>query len=292
MKKIYNKSIFLLLVSFIFFSFIGCSKDVTKIDKKIKVAVSIVPQKTFVEAVGGDLVEVVTMIPPGNSPENYAPSPRELQILSESSIYFTIGVPAEKANILPKISDINENIQMVSLEEEVSKVYKDREFAPGKRDPHIWLSPKRAKLMVEIIKNELSEIDPLNKEVYEKNSKAYIEKLNRLDKEIKLSIEKLPKKAFIVYHPAFGYFADDYGLKMIPIEKEGKEATIEDIKEIIDFAKKENIKTVFYQAEIDSKQSRVIAQEIEGKTKEIAPLSPNYIENLENMAKIFADVLK
>jgi zinc transport system substrate-binding protein len=274
-----------------FFSVIGCNKEVSNIEK-LTIAVSIVPEETFVKAVGGDLVEVVTMIPPGNSPENYAPSPRELELLSKSSVYFSIDVPTEKANILPKLSSINENIEVVSLASEVSKVYKDREFSIGKRDPHIWLSPKRVKVIVGAIKDKLCEIDPDHQEAYIKNAKEYIEKLDELDNNVKKSIRDLPKKEFLVYHPAFGYFADDYGLKMIPIEEDGKEATIEDIKRIIDYAKKEEIKTIFYQAEIDSKQSRVIAEEIEGNTKEIAPLAPNYIENIEKMANTFSKALK
>ncbi|WP_053955690.1 metal ABC transporter solute-binding protein, Zn/Mn family [Inediibacterium massiliense] len=287
MKKI----LYILCMSFIVVMFIGCSQE-TKNNDKIKVAVSIVPQKTFVEAVGGDLVETIEMIPPGMSPENYAPSPKELKMLSESSVYFSIGVPAEKENILPKLKDINKDIQLISLEDEVSKVYKDREFAPNKRDPHIWLSPKRAVVMIAVIKDELIKIDPKNKQIYEDNANQYIKELKEIDVKIKKSIEKLPKKSFIVYHPAFGYFADDYGLDMISIEEEGKEATIEDIKRVIDFAKSENIKVIFYQAEIDSRQSRTIAEEIGGQTKEIEPLAKEYIKNLKDMAKTFTEVLK
>ncbi|WP_129597456.1 metal ABC transporter solute-binding protein, Zn/Mn family [Anaerophilus nitritogenes] len=281
----------ILCMSFVILMFTGCSQEAEN-NQKIKVAVSIVPQKTFVEAVGGDLVETVEMIPPGMSPENYAPSPKELKMLSESTLYFSIGVPSEKENILPKLKDMNKDIQLISLENEVSKVYKDREFAKNQRDPHIWLSPKRVVVITEVIKDELIKIDPQNKEIYEENANKYIQQLKEVDIEIKKSIEKLPQKSFVVYHPAFGYFADDYGLDMISIEEEGKEATIEDIKRVIDFAKSENIKVIFYQAEIDSRQSRTIADEIGGKTKEIEPLAKDYIQNLRDMAKTFTESLK
>ncbi|QXM05086.1 metal ABC transporter solute-binding protein, Zn/Mn family [Crassaminicella indica] len=291
MRNVLKICSYLILSMIVFFSLTACNKEASNIEK-LTVAVSIVPEKTFVKSVGGDLIEVVTMIPPGNSPENYAPSPKELEMLSKASVYFSIGVPTEKANIIPKLSSISEDIDIVPLDEEVSKVYKDREFSPGKRDPHIWLSPKRVKLMIKVIEDKLCEIDPKNKDIYIKNAEEYIKKIEQLDVKIKKSIEDLPKKGFLVYHPAFGYFADDYGLKMVAIEKDGKEATIEDIKRIIDYAKKENIKTIFYQAEIDSKQSRVIAEEIDGEAKEVAPLAPNYIENMENIAKAFADSVK
>ena len=97
---------------------------------------------------------------------------------------------------------------------------------------------------------------------------------------------------FIAYHPAFGYFADDYGLHMIALEEEGKEAAPQTFKEIVDLAKENDIKVIFYQAEVDSRQSEAFAEEIGGRTEQIAPLAPDYIENLEKMADTFAKVLK
>lgn len=272
--------------------FAGCNQKNISSRDKITVAVSIVPQETFTKAVAGDLVEVVTMIPPGKSPENYAPTPQEIELFSQASIYFTIGVPAENQNILPRTKDMNKNLKVISLADKVKNIYTEREFSPGDRDPHIWLSPKRAKVMVQVIAKELSAIDTKNKAVYEKNANEYIQKLDTLDKDIKASLDKLRNKTFITYHPAFGYFADDYGLTMLSLEEEGKEATAKDLQDMINKAKKENIKVIFYQAEIDSKQSKTFAAEIGGKTEQIAPLAPDYIENLEKTAKTFANVLK
>lgn len=291
MKKVVNV-LLILLVIWMCFNLAGCSKDSSNTNDKPTVAVSIVPQETFVRAVAGDLVNVVTMIPPGRSPENYAPTPREIEEFSKAAIYFTIGVPTEKANILPKCKDLSKNMKTVSLENEVGKIYPDREFAPGSRDPHIWLSPKRARVMVEVISKEFSALDAANKSVYENNAKDYMQKLDELDNEIRMSLSNLENKSFIVYHPALGYFADDYGLKMYSLEKDGKEATPRDLQDMIDKAKQEKIKVIFYQAEIDSKQSKSFADEIGGKTEQVAPLASDYIENLKKTAQTFAKVLK
>lgn len=269
---------------------VACQNNI-ETDNKLKVAVSIVPQKTFVKAVGGDLVNVVTMIPPGNSPANYAPSPKELTKFSESDIYFSIGVPADLVNILPKAKEFNSNIKIVKLHERVKNVYKERNFSSNSRDPHIWLSPKRVKVMIKIIKEELGEIDNINKEIYIENANKYIEKLNKLDEDIKDSLDKIKNNTFIVYHPIFGYFADDYGLEMLAIEKDGKEATPQRLQEIIDIANNRNIKTVFYQAEIDSKQSRAIVEEIDGKAVLIKPLAEDYIKNMRKVVETFNSVL-
>ena len=261
-------------------------------ESKIKVAVSIVPEETFVKEVGGDKVSVTTMIPSGQSPENYAPTTDIMEELSNSSLYFSIGVPTENANILPKIQDFNKNIKIVSMADEVSNIYGERKFESGERDPHIWLSPKRAKVMVETIAKELSEVDPDNADYYKTNSENYIKKIDKLDEDIKSSLSSLKEKDFICYHPAFGYFADDYGINMIALENEGKEATIEDFEKTIDVAKKKGIKAIFYQAEIDSKQAKSFATEINGKAEMVQPLSADYIKNLEKMSETFKQVME
>ncbi len=285
------KRLVLILIIFILVSNLSaCDRGVK--DEKFSVAVSIVPQATFVKAVGGELIDVVTMIPPGNSPGNYAPSPGELMKFSDASIYFSMGVPADLANILPEARDFNSRIKIVKLFEEVGQYYIDREFAPGNRDPHIWLSPRRVKVMIDVIARELAAADVENKDTYIKNAEEYKLKLDQLDQEIRDSLEGIENITFIAYHPSFGYFADDYGLEMISIEEEGKEATPRRLQEIIDRAREDNIKAIFYQEEIDSRQADVIAEEIGGRTEQISPLAADYITNLLKTAELFREVLK
>ncbi len=307
----------LLLVSVLVMSFLfsGCSSSPPEKPSKPVVAVSIVPEKEFVHAVAGDLVDVVTMIPPGSSPSNYQPTPLEMQSFSNASIYFTIGVPAEDANILKKANELNPRLKIVRLDDEVEKKYPHRYFNEthshedgeiqsdnidktskehdlGMKDPHIWMSPKRVMVMVDIIAKELSEMDNENSEIYLKNAKSYKEKLSSLDLKIKQTLDGIQNKSFIIYHPALGYFADDYGLEMISVEISGKNASAKELQSIIDFARENNIKVVFYQSEIDSNQSKTLANEIGGKTTEISTLSGNYIENMEKIASTFKEVLQ
>ncbi len=269
----------------------GCSSNEKATVEKPVIAVTIVPEKSFVEAVCGDLAEVVVMVPPGNSPENYEPTPKEMEQFSKAKLYFAVGVPTEAANILPKAAEIKD-MKIIKLQDEVAKTYPEIEISPGQRDPHIWLSPKRAKTMVEVIAREMSQLNSKNKEKYEKNAQAYIAELDNLDKDIQKSLKGVKDRKFIVFHPAFGYLADDYNLKMYALEEDGKEATPQRQKEMIDLAKTENIKVIFYQAEISSKQAQSFAEEIGGKTVQLAPLAPNYIENLKNMAELMAEVMK
>lgn len=288
-KKIVKKAMGGLLVLSTICLF-GCSTNVQKdaTEEKPIVAVSIVPEETFVKAVCGDLADVVTLIPPGSSPENYEPTAQEMEKFSDSSLYFSIGVPTEEANILPKVDDV----KVISLADEVAKVYDDRTFESGERDPHIWLSPKRVKVMIETIASEMSKIDPENEETYQLNVANYIEQLDGVDQEIKDALEGVENKEFIVYHPAFGYIADDYGLKMFALEEEGKEATAQHLQDMIDLAKEENIKVIFYQEEIDSSQSASFAEELGGKTIQLEPLSADYINNMKKMAQTMAEAMQ
>lgn len=265
---------------------VGSTSEVSA--EKPIIAVTIVPEQTFAKAVCGDLAEVITMVPPGNSPENFEPTPEEMEKFSKASLYFSIGVPTEEANILPNTG----NVKVVALQDAVSAVYPDRTFESGERDPHIWLSPKRAVVIVKTIAQNMCELDPENADTYNSNAQTYIDQLNDLDQTVKDSLAGVQSKKFIVYHPAFGYFADDYGLTMYALEKDGKEATAQHLQDMVDLAKEEQIKVIFYQEEIDSSQSAAFAEEIGGKTMQLAPLAANYIENLKSMADLMAEAME
>jgi len=287
-KMIRNAAGTALLLSTMYFA--GCSNEAAeeKTEDKPVVAVSIVPEQAFVEAVCGDLVDIVTVIPAGSSPGNYEPTAQEMEAFGDAALYFSIGVATEEANILPNVGDV----KVIPLEDEVAAVYDDRTFESGGRDPHIWLSPKRVNVMVEVIAREMSALDPDNKETYEQNAAAYIAQLDEVDQEIQDALEGVESKKFIVYHPAFGYIADDYGLTMYALEEDGKEATAQHLQEMVDLAKEENIKVIFYQEEIDSSQSEAFAEEIGGKTSQLSPLAADYINNLKKMAQTMAEAMQ
>jgi len=257
--------------------------------QKFTVAVTILPEKNFVEAVCGDLVNVIVVVPPGKSPESYEMTPREREELSNASIYFVIGVPVEEASVLPQIGD---EIKVVDLASEVVKQYPDRTFAAGERDPHIWLSPKRAAVMVSSIAREMSSLDEANAAIYNSNAKNYLEELQEADSEIKSIFASVQNKRFIAAHPAFGYFADEYGLTMYALEEEGKESTPQHLQDMIDLAKAEGIKTIFSQTEVDNKQPEAFAEEIGGQKVMLEPLAEDYIVNLKSMAQAMAASMK
>lgn len=277
----------ILCSSSLFISGCATSQSKKKDSSKIQIAVSIVPESTFVEAVGKDHVEVTTMIPPGSSPETYEPTPKQMTEFSKSDLFFSIGMPLEKNQLIP---NLNTKTKVVSLDKAVQKQYPDLKLGE-ERDPHIWLSPKRVIVMIDTIVEELSKIDPQNTAFYQKNGDSYKDQINAVDLKIQKSLLPVKNRKIIVFHPAFGYLADDYQLEMYALEEEGKESTPEHLRQMIDLAKKEHIKVIFYQAETDSNQSKAFAEELGGKTVQLEPLAKDYIGNLEKMIHIMVQVM-
>ena len=198
------------------------------------IAVSIVPEQMFVQQVCGDDFEVVTIIPPGYSPEAYDPTPLEAEKFNKAEIYFTIGVEAE-VNILKRISS---DTKIIHLEDIVGKKYPNRLFGIS-RDPHIWLSPKRVQVMVDTIAENLVILNKGDAD-YAANASAYNAQLSQLETDIYDLLQPVKNQSFIVFHPAFGYFADDFGLKMYALQEEGHDATPRHLMDMVDFAK-ENV---------------------------------------------------
>ncbi len=253
-------------------------------DKKL-IAVSIMPQETFAKEIVADKMDVEALIGVGASPENTELSPKQRSRFEKASIYFAIGVPTEELTIIPFVSD---DTKIIYLNDAVANVYPELQIGE-ERDPHIWLSPKRAIVMVNEMANEIAKLDEANRDFYMNNAKTYVDKLAQLDKDIHEELSTLENREFIVYHPAFGYFASDYNLIMDVIEFEGKEATAKSLANLISKAKEKGIKNVFYQAEISGSQSTTFAKELGGIAIQLNPLSKDYIENLKITAQLIKE---
>jgi zinc transport system substrate-binding protein len=256
-------------------------------DGRKTLAVSIVPQKSLLEAISGGRFHILTAIRPGFSPENYEPTPQEAQALEQADLYFSIGVPAEQAAILPQIS----HARIVDLAAEIDAAYPDLMIEPGERDPHVWLSPKRAKVMAAAMARELISLDPAGAAEYMANRDVLLGELDRLDQEIRALFSVSKRRVFFVFHPSLGYFADDYGLVMHALEEHGKEATPKHLQALIDLAAAEQVQTVFAQAEIDSRQLDAFATETGSTVKVLDPLPADYLDGMRAMARAIAEAL-
>ena len=261
--------------------FSGCKADT--VAEKPVIAVTIIPEATFLSTVAGDDFEIITMIPAGASPETYEPSPKEKAALENAAIYFSIGVPSEES-ILKSLSL---GTKIVALHEKTAEKYPDLTIDGG-RDPHIWLCPERASLMVSLIAEELALFFPENAQKYNQNAQDYINEISSAAQTARNVLENNETKDFFVFHPSFQYLANFFSLNMYALEENGKEANPKYLAQMVDLAKEKNIKAVFYQAEASARQAESFAKEIGGKAVKLEPLSPDYTKNIIKMATAIA----
>ncbi len=272
----------------------------------VRTVVSIPPQKEIVERVGGDRVSVEVLLPPGRSPATYEPSPKQMAALTDADFFLRIGVPFE--NVLMKriselapdlrIVDMREGLQLRSMEghsheeedEQAHEEHAHEEHTHGGHsheegsDPHFWLDPGKVANQVRIVYEALVEEDPEGKEVYGKNRAALVSDLFLLHMSIDKQLAPHRGKTMLVFHPAWGYFADAFGLKQKAIEAGGKEPGAKHLTRLIQEARRENVQAIFIQPQFSKKTAESIADSIGAKIVVIDPLAENYLENLKQVA--------
>jgi zinc transport system substrate-binding protein len=261
---------------------ISCTQEEAEPPEKIGVAVTILPQAEFVESVGGEKVEVTVMVPPGASPHTYEPSPSQMVAVSGAKMYAKVGsgINFELA-WMDKLAEQNKEMTVIDCCKGIQ--LQETGEHNGFIDPHIWVSPVNAKVMVQNICDGLVQIDPDNADYYRENCSSYLQKLSELDENIREGLSEVTNPVFMVYHPAFGYFAHEYGLTMIPIEEEGKEPTAAGLLHLVEQAKQHNIKVIFASPQFNTESAKVIADAIEGKVILIDPLKKDYLANMQTL---------
>jgi zinc transport system substrate-binding protein len=275
----------------------------------VPVFVSIVPQKYFAEKIGGELVSVSVMVQPGASPATYEPKPNQMVALSRAKIYYAIGVPFERV-WLRKVNAANPKLLVVHTEKGIEKRpikahhHQERKHEilkkegpadehQGIMDPHIWLSPPLVKIQAKNILNALLLVDPSHGTIYETNYRKFIVELDALDADIRgIFAGKGERVAFMVFHPAWGYFAQTYGLDQIAVEMEGKEPKPADLKDLIHHARGRGIKVIFVQPEFSARSAGAIAKAVGGKVVFANPLALDWASNLKEIATKFKAALK
>ncbi|MEE3346896.1 MAG: zinc ABC transporter substrate-binding protein [Nitrospinota bacterium] len=264
----------------------------------IPVFVSILPQKYFVERIGGEQVKVEVMVNPGESPATFNPNPKKMSLLSQAKLYFSIGVPFETIWI-DRIQSIHSNLQFVPLHDEAhDKSGTDQghghpsRHSHGSSDPHIWTSPAKVKLMAKKIKETLVRAEPQKEKYFEANLRAFHNDLDALDRDIREILARSDNHRFLVFHPAWSYFAEDYGLEQISIEDGGKEPGARTLQKIIEKGKKLGIKVIFVQKQFSLSIAKKIAKMIGATVREMDPLAEDYLENMRLTATAISGALQ
>ena len=265
----------------------------------INTVVSILPEKTFVEAIGGEKVHVALMVLPGNSPHTYEPKPSQMREIANAQLYFAIGVEFEKV-WLPKFKNLNPALQVVDLTQGITKLpmtaehhhedaHEDHHHETEGLDPHIWTSPANVKKIAQHIFDALASADPKNCDYYRQNLETFLQKIEETDKQIRQILSSVPKgTAFMVFHPSWGYFAKTYGLTQLPVEVEGKAPKPRELINLIKEAKEEKVTAIFTQPEFSDSAAKVIADELHIPVIKVSPLAEDWSDNLIRIAKAIA----
>jgi zinc transport system substrate-binding protein len=286
----------------------------------LKIHVSILPQKYFVDRIAKDLVKVDVLVKPGKSPATYSPTPAQIKTLSQADLYFRIGVSFENG-FLHKIGSIAPNIRLVDCrkgirlrqmqvhvheEDENAHIaehhegehheeeHHEEEHHEGEdhdhtgKDPHIWMSPDLVKIQAKTILEALVALDPDHQVTYKDNYTAFIQDLDHLNTRLIQILSPYKGENLFVFHSAFGYFADAFGMHQVAVETMGKSPKGKDLSAIIKLARKEKARVIFVQPQFDKNAAEKIALAIKGHVVSMNPLAYDYLANMETMANTIA----
>lgn len=262
----------------------------------VEIVTGIAPISFLVEKIGRERVRVATLLPPGQDPHTFEPSPGQIGRLSRAGIYFSLEMPFERMLLAklpregsgPRVIDVGAGIAKLPMLEhnhhDGHDDHTDSGHRHGELDPHIWLGPPQLLIMAEYILAGLVTIDPDHAAAYRHNHarlQGEIEAVHRRNTEL---LAPFAGSSFYVYHPAFGYFAAAYQLRQQAVEISGKTPTPRQLLNLVERARHDGVRVIFVQPQFDQKSAATIAGSIDGEVVPLDPLAPDMLANLEKMA--------
>lgn len=278
-------------------SSLGCARRAGLPDKPI-VTVSIAPQAYIVERIAGNTVHVETLLPAGVPAEAFDPTPSQLQTLARTSIYVRIYVPFETANwtkihaVQPEMTVVNgrDGMRLRTME-----AHGDDHQDDGKgnnADPHVWLSIDNAKTLAQHVADVLTAAYPDNSELYASNLASLMNDFASLSSDLRSLFGDNAGGTFWVFHPAWGYLADDFGITQRAIEVHGKAPGARALVALENELKNSGVHTIFIDPNHDTAQPEIIARDINAKTAPLDPLEKDLIANLRRTASAIHEALQ
>ncbi|MDR0363994.1 MAG: zinc ABC transporter substrate-binding protein [Bacteroidales bacterium] len=273
----------------------GCSFE-RKPNEKEMISVSLVPQKYFVEQIVGDDFDIHIVIPPGASHAEFDPTPSDLAKITKSVAYFCMGNIGFEHHLVHRISELHPESQFFDLSKNVFLI----DAAPHRRgdhqhynhnnkDSHTWMSARNGKIIAQNIYDAVSQLKPERKSFYQENLIRFQQSLDSLDNVTRQKLSHLSTRAFVIFHPALTYYAENYDLEQIPLEIDGKEPSVTWMSQVVKMIEERNVKLVFTQGEYSQASAKAIAETTNIELQEINPLSENWKEEFELITNIIAE---
>lgn len=236
------------------------------------VAASIAPLADFARQVGGDHVQVITLVPPGASPHTYELTPSQAEQVAKARLLVLNGVGLEYwADKVIQSAD-NPDLIVVDTSQGIEILEGDADEPGG--NPHIWLDPQNAIVQVGHIRDALIQADPAHADDYRANAERYIAELEALDQEIASEVATWSNRQFIAFHPAWVYFARRYGLEQAAVieHSPGQEPSPAEVAQIVETARRIGAKAIFAEPQFSSKAAQAIAEESGSQVLFLDPL--------------------
>ena len=289
-----------LITAAVFFLAFPCgatsTRAATTAATKMQIFVTVPPQAFLAQKIGGDAVEVHTLVGKGRDPHTFEPTPRQAATLAGANLFFTVDIPFEK-QLVVKVAASNPKLQIVDSTKGIVRLplrepdHKEA-HSDNEADPHLWLATDNLRVMAENMATALSTAMPERKEALHKNLASLQSEISALDRRLSTSLAPHRGKTFYVFHPAFGYFANAYGLKQKAVEISGKSPTPRQLTALIRQAREDRVHTIFVQPQFDSKSADTVAQAINGAVVPIDPLEKDVLHNLAAIAGAIEQALK
>ena len=254
---------------------------------------SILPLQYFTDQITGKSYTCEVMVPPGVGPETYNPTPRQMAEMSKAGAYFANGFLGFEEAYLDKFQSINPGLTFINTSTGVNLIHAeghshgDIQHEKGV-DPHTWSSPDGAKIIARNIFDGMVKIDPANKEKFQANLDKLLAKIDSVDGAVKTILTNIQSRTFMVFHPALGYYARQYGLEQLSIEFEGKVPTPRHVQNIVLQAKAQKIAYVMIQKEFDVENAEIISNETGSKIIQIDPLAYDWPNEMISLARKMA----
>lgn len=263
----------------------------------IPVAVSVEPYAWLVRSVGGDRVEVQVLVGSGATPETYQPSDADVSRVMRSRVYFRTGAPFERAPWFRALAgagrievvDLLAGVDLLEMEGHTHAGHDEEPHEHGAADPHVWTSPRRLAIQARTVAAALVKADPSGRLAYEAGLRRTLVSLDRVDAELRGRLGPHAGRAFFVFHPAWGYFAADYGLRQVAVEVEGKEPTDRELTRLVARGREERVRVVFVQPQNRGAGAQAVADAVGAELVVADPLAPDLPANLRRVANRIAE---
>ncbi len=273
----------------------ACGKAPVPEGAPVAVATAIAPVGAFIGRIAGDAVPVTVLVPEGQAAETWQVLPRQMEAMDRARAYFLIGMPFEetfisrltRANTALEVVDLREGIPLLDMA--CGEHHDGHDHPHGGADPHLWMDPLHVKTVNAAIERTLARLLPDHAAEFAANRAAFDAELDAAHARVAAALAPHAGRALHVFHPAYGYFCARYGLVQKAVEEEGKSPGPRRLNELAEEMRAGAVRVIFTQPQFAQGEAAALARATGARLVTLDDLNPDYIGNLDRMARVIAE---